>query len=194
MPAAYELEVAEELNIPEIPEEADSISPGEIVKTWVKTALTTVALFFFIVTFIIQGYSVYGSCMEPNLRTGERVLGSKVIYKFKQPSRGDVVVFEYPKDPSKVFIKRVIGLPGDVVEIQSGRVYINGKKLTEPYVINTPHGSYGPEHVQPGKLFVMGDYRDMSNDSRYWGELPLKNVQAKGWIRYWPINKMELIK
>lgn len=193
MPATCELDVAEELNSTKTPE-TDELKPGEILKSWFKTALTTIALFFFIVTFIIQGYRVYGSCMEPNLFTGERVLGSKVVYRLSSPKRGDVVVFKYPKDPSKVFIKRVIGLPGETLEIRSGHVYINDKPLSEPYVKNIAHGSYGPERVKSGQLFVMGDFRDQSNDSRSWGELPIANIQAKGWLRYWPMNRIEIIK
>jgi signal peptidase I len=162
--------------------------------TWLRTALMTTVLFFLIITFICQGFRVYGSCMEPNIKTGERVLGSKLVYRFSPPTRGDVVVFKYPKDPNKIFIKRVIAMPGETIKIIDGVVYVNGRRLHESYVVYLPHGSYGPEVVRPGNLFVMGDFRDQSSDSRSWGELPLKNIEAKGWLRYWPINRFQLIR
>lgn len=197
MYVAEELDAPEEQKESEITEKEESqptLTAADVIKTWIKTTLATVALFLFLITFVVQGFSVYGSCMEPNLRTGERVLGNKLIYRFTTPSRGDIIVFRYPKDPSKTYIKRVIGLPGETIEIRQGHVFINEKPLKEPYVINTPHDSYGPVYVEPGKFFVMGDYRDQSNDSRYWGELPIRNVEAKAWIRYWPVRRATLVR
>ena len=165
-----------------------------ILKASLQVAVVAVVLFVLIVTFVVQGYCVSGNCMDPNLRTGERILGSKIVYRFKSLARGDIVVFKYPEDPNKIFIKRIIGLPGETIEMRAGQVYINGNPLREPYLLHDPHGSYGPEQIKLGYLFVMGDNRDQSNDSRYWGELPIKNVQAKAWIRYWPVNSVELVK
>lgn len=189
--------VAEELYVtpPDVTELLDTEpTTVAVLKSWLRVLITSVALFLFTVTFIAQGFSVFGSCMEPNLRTGERVLGNKLIYRIESPARGDVIVFKYPKNPEKTFIKRVVGLPGETLEIRGGRVYINDRPLSEPYLVNAPHGSYGPETIKPGKLFVMGDYRDQSNDSRYWGELPVRNVEAKAWIRYWPVKRMDLMR
>jgi signal peptidase I len=159
-----------------------------------KAAGITLLIFLFVVTFVVQGFKVYGSCMEPNLATGQRLLGNKFIYRFEKPARGDVIVFRYPYDPSKIYIKRVVGLPGETIEIRHGEVLINGQRLDEPYIHRIPHGDYSKTLVEPGKLFVMGDFRDVSNDSRYWGELPMQNIQAKVWLRYWPMNEMELVK
>jgi signal peptidase I len=131
--------------------------------------------------------------MEPNLQTGERVLASKFSYWFGMPRRGDVVIFKYPVDPKKNYVKRVVGLPGDTVEIRDGVVYVNGGRLTETYKINEAHGSYGPETVKSDKLFVLGDNRDQSNDSRFWGELPIANVQAKAVMLYWPPSRWRLL-
>lgn len=159
----------------------------------VKASMMTLILFLLMITFIVQGFKVYGSCMEPNLNTGERLLGNKFIYRFEKPSRGDVIVFRYPKDPKRIYIKRVIALPGERLSIRSGSVYINGKKLTEPYVRYIPHGDYTETRISEDCLFVMGDFRDVSNDSRYWGELPLRNVQAKVWVKYWPVRRAEMV-
>lgn len=164
---------------------------SRLLRDVIETIVMTLVVFLILVTFVVQGYKVSGTCMEPNLYTGERLLGNKFIYRFERPSRGDVVVFKYPPDPSKIFIKRVIGMPGDSVEIHKGKVYVNSKPLDEhKYVINTPHGSYGPIVVKKGYLFVLGDNRDQSNDSRYWGELPIRNIQAKAWLRYWPVARL----
>ncbi len=141
-----------------------------------------------------RGFYVYGSCMEPNLKTGERVLASRVSYWFGTPQRGDVVIFRFPGDLSKNFVKRVIGLPGDRVEIRSGNLFVNGRACPEPYRQIKAHGSYGPETVRPGYLFVLGDNRDESNDSRYWGELPLGNVEAKAVLMYWPLTRCHLLE
>jgi len=157
----------------------------------VHTLVLTAVIFVFMVTFVVQGYKVYGSCMEPNLFTGERLLGNKFVYYFERPIRGDVVVFKYPPDPHKVFIKRIIGLPGETVEIHKGKVHINGRVIDErPYVKNVPHGDYPPQKVPKNYVFVLGDNRDESNDSRSWGVLPLDNIQAKAWIRYWPFSRL----
>lgn len=143
--------------------------------------------------FGTRGFSVYGSCMEPNLRTGERVLASRISYWFGAPKRGDVVIFKYPCDPSKNYVKRVIGMPGDTVQIKGGELFVNGEKQNEPYKLIQAHGDFGPEKIKTGNLFVLGDNRDQSNDSRYWGELPLANVQAKAVLLYWPPSRWHVI-
>lgn len=197
MPVIEELETTQQTE-PYLPTAKRSAKVGytavELLRPWLQTAVTTVALFLFVITFLIQGFCVFGSCMEPNLRTGERVLGNKLVYRLKSPVRGEVVVFKYPQDPEKVYIKRVIGLPGETIEIRGGKVYIDGWLLSEPYLAHTPHGYYGPERIKTGNLFVMGDYRDQSNDSRYWGELPIENIQAKAWLRYWPVKRLTLLR
>ncbi len=188
-----EYEVVRE-SVVETAEQKQGLTTKDVILMWVKTTVATVVIFFFLVTFVIQGCLVYGRCMEPNLQTGERVLCNKLIYRFTEPARGDVVVFKYPKDPHRIYIKRVVGLPGETIEIVNGAVFINGEPLKEPYIVKSPHDSFGPQCVEQGKLFVMGDYRDQSSDSRTWGELPVKNVQAKAWVRYWPIAKAKVVR
>lgn len=165
---------------------------SRIIREIIETIIMTLVVFAFLVTFVVQGFKVYGSCMEPNLKTGERLLGNKFIYRFERPLRGDIVVFRFPPNPRKIFIKRVIGVPGDIVEIRDGKVYVNGRKLDEPYVANTPHGDFPPQRVPEGCVFVLGDNRDESNDSRFWGDLPIKYIQAKAWLRYWPPDRLEI--
>lgn len=164
---------------------------SRLLREIAETFILTIVVFLALVTFVVQGYKVYGSCMEPNLYTGERLLGNKFVYRFESPRRGDVVVFKYPPDPSKVFIKRVVALAGDTVMIRGGRLYVNSVALDEhTYVKTIMHGSFGPETVRREHVFVLGDNRDESNDSRFWGELPVKNIQAKAWVRYWPVSRL----
>lgn len=128
------------------------------------------------------------------MQTGERVLGSGLAYWLGEPGRGDVIIFRYPRDPSIRYVKRVIGLPGDRIQIRDGRVYLNGSIKPEPYKLYKSHENFGVEYVKAGSLFVMGDNRDMSNDSRTWGELPLRNVEAKALLCYWPISRASWLK
>lgn len=163
-------------------------------REWAETLLTTFLIFLFVESFVVQGFKVYGSCMEPNLFTGERLLGNKLIYHFDGIHRGDIVVFRPPHRPDTPFIKRVIGMPGEILEIRNNQVYINGNMLREPYLRNAWHDNRSAERIPVGMLFVMGDNRDNSSDSRSWGELPLTNVQAKAWLRYWPLSRLELLR
>jgi len=144
--------------------------------------------------FGAQGYVVSGSCMQPHLYTGERVIASKLSYLFGAPHRGDIVVFRFPMNPAQLYVKRIIGMPGDTVAIQSGTVFIDGRPLREPYVVNTPHGSIGGRTVPAGSYFVMGDNRDESDDSRYWGDLPRRNIIGRAVACYWPLYKWSVLR
>lgn len=160
-----------------------------------QTLAMTIAIFLVLVIFVVQGYKVYGNCMEPNLCTGERLLGNKVVYHFENPKRGDIVVFRYPRDPSCVFIKRIIGLPGETVRICKGAVYVNGSAVDErTYVKLSWHDERAARKIPQGSIFVLGDNRDQSDDSRFWGCLPLANIQAKAWFRYWPLSKIAVLR
>lgn len=186
-----------------------------IVKELLETAIF-ILLVFFIVRGAVQNFKIEGQSMEPNLHGSQYILVNKlvyfhfdlnaplrllpgrenlppkVIYPFHMPRRGDVVVFEYPRDPGKDFIKRVIGLPGDRVEIRDGRVYINDHLLDEPYITSTTvcqpsrPCAEGPVVVPPDTIFVMGDNRTNSSDSRDWDPLPLHFVIGQAWVSYWP--------
>ncbi|MEN6520770.1 MAG: signal peptidase I [Armatimonadota bacterium] len=196
MPVIEELDTSlEQLSVSEAEDDKpeSGINAAIIASTWLQSAVVTIVIFLFLVTFVVQGFAVSGSCMEPNLRTGERILGNKFIYRFKTPARGDVIVFSYPRDPKKAFIKRIVGLPGETIEIHRGQVFIDQRPLAEHYLIRTPHGDFGPEKIRKGNLFVMGDYRDNSRDSRDWGELPINKIRAKAWLRYWPVKRVNVL-
>ncbi len=140
----------------------------------------------------LQGYQIYGHCMEPNLEDGERLLGSQFALA-GGIRRGDVVVFRPPHKPQTAFIKRVVGLPGETLEIRQSQVFVNGRPLNEPYLRFTWHDDRPAERIPSDRVFVMGDNRDNSNDSRSWGDLPVANIQAKVLARYWPLNRFELL-
>src|SRR5215472_215850 len=146
-------------------------SPLRILHSWVADLLFSILVSFFIILFVYQPVKVEGGSMEPGLEDQERIFINKLVYRWENVGRGDIVVFRYPRDPHKSFIKRVIGLPGDTVRISFGHVYVNGKAVDEPYVPEDflDARSY-PETVVPANsYFVLGDHRSMSNDSRDFG-------------------------
>jgi signal peptidase I len=156
----------------------------------------TVLFCFFIVTFVAQPVRVQGASMQPRIEDNERILVNKAIYRFQGIERGDVVVFYYPRDPSVSYIKRVIGLPGDRVEIRDGRVHVNDAAIDEPYLHSEYRDRYNmePTPVQPGHYFVMGDHRSSSMDSRSFGAVPEKYIYGKAAICVWPIAKTGLVR
>ncbi len=151
----------------------------------------TVLFCFFIVTFVAQPVRVQGASMQPRIEDNERILINKAIYRFQGVERGDVVVFYYPRDPSVSYIKRVIGLPGDRVEIKNGTVYVNEAAIEEPYLLPEYRDRYDmPETlVESGHYFVMGDHRSSSMDSRSFGSVPEKYIYGKATFCVWPIAK-----
>ena len=134
--------------------------------------------------------------MSPELADGERILVNKFLYYFGEIERGDVVVFWYPEDPELSFIKRVVALPGESVEIKTGNVYVEGRLVNEPYVIprNADQRSHAPLQVRPGHYFVMGDNRRGSNDSRSWGLVPTRYIYGKAFVRIWPLSKVGAVR
>ena len=141
-----------------------------------------------LITYVVQAFKVQGTSMSPELKDGERILVNKFLYYFGDIDRGDVVVFWYPEDPELSFIKRVVALPGETVEIRSGAVFVNGTLMEEPYVAgaNADLRSFPPHDVRPGHYFVLGDNRKGSNDSRSWGLVPERYVYGKAFLRIWP--------
>jgi len=155
--------------------------------------LSVAVLFcFFLITFVAQAFRVQGTSMEPLLEDGERIVVNKFVYRFQPIERGDVVVFWYPRDPSVSFIKRVVGLPGDLVEINAGRLYVNGMPAREEYLPERfrDSDSLPPTEVRRGYYFVLGDHRRSSNDSRSWGEVPEKYIYGRAIFRFWPFNRI----
>lgn len=155
--------------------------------------LSVAVLFcFFLIAFVAQAFRVQGTSMEPLLEDGERIVVNKFVYRFRPIERGDVVVFWYPRDPSVSFVKRVIALPGDRVEIRSGQLLVNGMPIEEPYLPESfrDSDSHGPIEVRKGYYYVLGDHRRSSNDSRSWGEVPEKYIYGRAVFRFWPLGRM----
>jgi signal peptidase I len=154
-----------------------------------------------VVVFVVQPVKVEGTSMLPRLHDGERIFVNKLIYYDEyrwapKIDRGDIVVFWFPDDPTKSYIKRVVGLPGDTVELRDGTVFINGSSLSEKYLDpkeNLSTRALAPVYVKPNYYFVMGDNRDNSSDSRAWGLVPKKYIYGKALLRYWPLSAASVI-
>ncbi len=166
-----------------------SLSDSFGFSSWVQDVLETLLLaviMFLVINTLTGRYQVHGQSMEPSLHDGEYILASKVTYRLHQPERGDIVVLDPPAEQSTVpYVKRIIGLPGDSIEIHDGRVWINGIAIHEPY-INAPPAYVNSWHVPDGSYFVLGDNRNHSSDSHAWGMLPRNHIVAKAIFCYWP--------
>ncbi|SDF77462.1 signal peptidase I [Sporolituus thermophilus] len=172
-----------------------STSLGEEIKDWVISIVVAVVLAFFIRTFIVELYMVEGPSMRPTLVNSERLVVNKFIYRFKEPEKGEIIVFRYPRDPSRDFIKRVIAVGGDTIEIQDGRVFVNGQLMQEPYILEKTRGSYPLSTVPAGHVFVMGDNRNNSEDSRFRdvGFVPLHLIKGKAVMVFWPLDHIKTL-
>jgi len=157
---------------------------------WARDLLLAICFAVVIIVFLYQPVTVEGTSMAPLISNQERIFINKLVYKFEAISRGDVVVFWYPNDRTKSFIKRVVGLPGETVEIRQGRVYVDGKSLEEPYILPAylDSNNFGPFVVPAHQYFVMGDHRDSSNDSRMFGPVPAEYIYGKAVFAYWPMD------
>ena len=183
---------------PEQAQRSDLWSEARLLFRDLIFALMIAAL---VVVFIVQPVKVEGTSMLPRLHDGERIFVNKLIYYDEyrwapKIDRGDIVVFWYPEDPSKSYIKRVIGLPGDTIEIREGVVRVNGSDVQESYLdprLNVSHRSVNPIVVKNNYYFVMGDNRDNSSDSRFWGLVPKKYIYGKALFRYWPLTAASVI-
>jgi signal peptidase I len=166
-------------------------------RTLVREIVETVALtliIFVLIRVVVQNFRIEGYSMEPTLHQDQFLIVNKFSYRWLHPpERGDIIVFEYPRAPDRDFIKRVIGLPGEKVEVRQGRVYINDKQLEEPYIASQPSYSWGPRVVNDDEYFVLGDNRNNSSDSHTWGLLPKDNIIGKAWLSYWPPQHWGLI-
>jgi signal peptidase I len=182
-----------------------------IVREYTQAIIIAIIIAFFIRTFFVQAFKIPSGSMIPTLQIGDWLLVNKVIYgikipvlrktliPFTEPKRGDVVVFVYPMDRSKDFIKRVIGVGGDIIEIKNKKIYINGTAFNDTHGIYTdslilprsmqPRDNFGPVKVPAGHIFAMGDNRDNSYDGRFWGFVNLDDVVGKAFIIYWSWNR-----
>jgi signal peptidase I len=190
----------------------------DVVETLVLTAVI-----FLLVRAVVQNFKVEGKSMEPTLHNGQYLVISKASYwhldrdllsyivpgaqaasdssrgsggaawLFGEPQRGDIVVFRFPRDPSRDFIKRVIAVPGDTVEIRQGRVFVNGQFIDEAYINEAGNYTSATQKIQPGEYFVLGDNRNNSSDSHVWGTVPRDNIIGKAWLSYWPLDELGLV-
>jgi signal peptidase I len=176
-------------------------------REYAEAIIVALALALFIRTFVVQAFKIPSGSMEPTLEIGDHILVNKFIYGVKipftsiqlfpleKPQRGDVLVFIYPLDPSKDFIKRVVALEGDTVKMVNKKIFINGAEVPDPHAVYAEESAlsgegqkrdnFGPVTVPKGALFVLGDNRDRSLDSRFWGFVPLEDVRGKAFIIYW---------
>ena len=149
--------------------------------------ITLTILIFFLLQATVQVSIVRGSSMEPELWDGQRIVVNKTAFLLNPPQRGDIIIFRPPQNMRNIpFIKRVIGLPGDVVEVKKGVVYIDGSPLDEPYIKEPPSYNLAKEEVDRGTYFVLGDNRNNTSDSHIWGTVPSLNIIGKAWISIWP--------
>ncbi len=186
---------------PEKPETPVATEPAQptpppsglkVLHSWVRDFFFSAIVSFFIILFVYQPVKVEGGSMEPGLEDQERIFINKLVYRWESIERGDIIVFRYPRDPRKSFIKRVIGLPGDRVRIAFGRLYLNGRLMDEEYVPVQYQDtkSYPEAIVPPDTYFVLGDHRSMSNDSRDFGPVPRSYIYGKAVFGYWPMEKL----
>ncbi|HET6461823.1 MAG TPA: signal peptidase I [Syntrophales bacterium] len=183
--------------------------PKSKLQEYAEAIVIAILIALFIRTFVIQAFKIPSGSMKPTFEIGDHILVNKFIYGIKipfirktlipisEPKRSDIVVFIYPEDRSKDFIKRVIAVGGDTIEIRNKKIYLNGLPYNDPYGVYTddfiipgsiqPRDNFGPITVRPESIFVMGDNRDQSYDSRFWGTVDLKDVMGKAFIIYWSI-------
>ena len=160
--------------------------------------LVVLVVVFLIKNFILINAQIPSGSMENTIMTGDRVFGNRLAYRFGEPERGDIAIFKYPDDESELYIKRVMGLPGDTIKIRDGLLYLNHSEqpLDEPYLKETSRGDFGPYQVPEGCYFMLGDNRNKSHDSRFWENtfVTRENVLAKAVFRYYPFNKIGTIQ
>ena len=166
-----------------------------MLRELIETIVLSLVIFL-LIRMVVQNYRIESHSMEPNFYEGQFILVNKLAYRLGAPERGDVLVFHNPKNTDEDYIKRIIGLPGDNLEIQDGIVYINGKQLNEIYPIREIPRSvmYGPTVIEPDHLFVMGDNRPQSQDSRAFGQLSEDLIVGKAWVRVWPFTEFGIIQ
>jgi len=184
-----------EMPAPEVPAPAKQESAAaRMLRDFVETLVPAAIIAILINLFLAQATRVYGQSMEPNLHNEQRLVVEKLSYRFHGPRRGDIIVLKLPERSSDLLIKRVIALPGERIAIHDGRVYVDGAALEEPYLTQATIGRMPEQTVPPLHVFVMGDNRQASNDSRAFGMVPLDNIVGRAWFRYWPLDEVSVLK
>ncbi|HTK33143.1 MAG TPA: signal peptidase I [Candidatus Paceibacterota bacterium] len=187
-------------NQPSSPIRENVESVWSSIKEWVQVIIIALIIALPVRWFVAEPFIVNGASMDPTFATGQFLVVDRLTYHFKEPARGDVIVFEYPNDPSTYYIKRIIGLPGEGVDIKDGKITITNKEHPEGFTLNEPYLS--PEHLSldtsyrtlgPTQYFVMGDNRAQSSDSRFWGPLDKHFIVGRPVIRLLPLTKISLL-
>jgi signal peptidase I len=158
-----------------------------------ETVIPAVVIALFINLFLAQATQVLGQSMEPTLHSSQRVVIEKITYRFHGPRRGDIVVIDSP-DQREMLIKRVVGLPGEIIEVKDGRVFVNDEPLQEPWATKQGGRHYDPQTIPPLHVFVLGDNRGASNDSRNFGPVPIEDIVGHAWLSYWPPNDVGFVE
>jgi signal peptidase I len=191
------------MDVPVTPPAANSPAPERrsvagATMAWLRDLFLSVLIAIVVILFLYQPVKVEGTSMMPSLIDQERIFINKFVYRFgiADIGRGDTVVFWFPGDPSKSYIKRVIGAPGDAIEVIEGKVIVNGRALAEPYVPDEYRDRVSmPRSVVPAdEYFVLGDHRSSSNDSRMWGMVPRRYIYGKAAFVYWPLDRLGLLR
>lgn len=163
---------------------------------WVKTIILAIVLSFVFRTYVAEARWIPSESMMPTLKVGDHLIVDKIAYKIEGIKRGDIVIFNPPPTAQldeKVLIKRVVGLPGETIAVKNGSVLINGTPIEEPYISEKPRSDFGPYLIPNNEVFVMGDNRNNSFDSRFWGPLPINNIIGKAEFRYYPLNEIGIL-
>jgi len=173
---------------------------GSFLLDIIEVLVIALAMFIFMYLFLFQPHQVRGLSMFPNFHDNDYLLTDKITYQLRAPKRGEVIVFKAPLNEDSDYIKRIIGLPGDMVKIANGKAYVNGNEVQEPYLPDSTRtfgGKFWKEgqtiSVPENQYFVLGDNREHSSDSREWGPVPKENIIGKAWLRYWPPQQFGLI-
>lgn len=161
----------------------------QIAKDWGKDLTIALAIALLLKAGVADARKVPTPSMVPTIHVGDRIFVERLFYEFTGPQRGDIVVFTPPVEATDDYLKRVIGVAGDTIEVKKGQVYLNGEALKEPYLAEAPRYTYGPVTVPEGKIFVLGDNRNQSYDSHSWGLLDQSAVHGRAYLRYWPLDR-----
>lgn len=158
-----------------------------------KAIIWALVISSLVIIFIAQAFYIPSVSMSPTLLIKDRIIVNKFIYSFTEPQRQEIIVFKYPVQPRRKLIKRLIGLAGDKVEIRDGLVYLNDQLLEEDYILEKDYRNYGPVVIPEDNYFVLGDNRNNSEDSRFWGFVPKKNIIGKAILIFWPLNRIKIL-
>ena len=192
-PAPTRQVVAPVLPVDSTPESAPGPNMGMILLREVLETLVLTVILFMLIRTGVQNYKIEGQSMQPNFQHGEYLLVNKLAYILDEPARGDVVVFHYPNDPERDFIKRIVGLPGDTVEVRDGQVYVNGTQMQEPYATEAINYAAPLTVVEPRTVYVLGDNRGNSEDSHRWGLLNQDLIIGTAWVVLYPFTEAGVV-